>query len=311
MANFEYKFQVIGGSYRTKDGRTFKRGDVFNTTTPLHKQFPNGFKVLCTLPDPDSVSLPEFSCALSPRKLRGSKALVVNTQTKRVLSATPMEMPSVQAVVEHDFSKHWAAQPLFDGATVFILGGGPSLKDMDLSAIQEDYKVIGVNDSYLLGEWVDICFFGDFHWLVAHKEELAKWPGMKITNAPNVLGTKGIFVMERLTKQFGRPDQLSWWKNSGATSIVLAGMLGAEKVVLLGFDCKLGKVGESNWHSNNLNVNTARTYKEFDYMFQLLATVLPKQFPNMKVVNATPDSALDVFPKATLEEVLRGDASKS
>jgi hypothetical protein len=44
--------------------------------------------------------------------------------------------------------------------TAFILGGGPSLSKVDFSLI-EHRRVIGVNNAYQLGDWVDICWFGD------------------------------------------------------------------------------------------------------------------------------------------------------
>jgi hypothetical protein len=46
-----------------------------------------------------------------------------------------------------------------DGA-VFIIGGGTSINDIDFGPIQH-YRFIGVNNAYKMGDWVDICWFGD------------------------------------------------------------------------------------------------------------------------------------------------------
>jgi len=42
----------------------------------------------------------------------------------------------------------------------FILGGGPSLNDVDFDLIK-NRRIIGVNNAYQLGDWVDVCWFGD------------------------------------------------------------------------------------------------------------------------------------------------------
>lgn len=303
----EYVFKVLCGSFRTVDGRTFDKGEQFQTPTPLHEKFPAAFQLVQTFADPSEVATPEFSCAFAARKGRRGLSLIVNTQTGRVLSASPMESPGISAVVDYDFKSFFAPPPLFKGITTFILGGGPSLKGMDLTGIQEDYKVIGVNDAYQFGDWVDVCFFSDFQWLNVHAGQLSKWPGMKITHCPDAVGRKGIFVMDRSEKSFGKPNQLPCFKNSGTDAICLAIMLGATRIVLLGFDLKLGEGGKSNWHDKNISANTERTYKQFIYHNEQLALRLKKDFPNVEVLNATPGSALTVFPTTTLEDVLRGD----
>ena len=73
---------------------------------------------------------------------------------------------------------YWTVQKLWPDSTVFIVGGGKSLNrtglqwnetnkgeilqaiSNDLSCIH-DKRVIGVNDSFKLGDWIDICFYGD------------------------------------------------------------------------------------------------------------------------------------------------------
>ena len=49
----------------------------------------------------------------------------------------------------------WNKQP-----AVFIVGGGPSINGTNLDLIKK-YKVIGINNAYKMGGWVDICWFGD------------------------------------------------------------------------------------------------------------------------------------------------------
>jgi hypothetical protein len=49
---------------------------------------------------------------------------------------------------------------IWKGRVAFILGGGPSLNDVDFALIKEE-RVIGVNNAYKLGAWVDVCYSGD------------------------------------------------------------------------------------------------------------------------------------------------------
>jgi hypothetical protein len=61
-------------------------------------------------------------------------------------------------------SMYWEApSTLWSGEVVYIIGGGPSLKTLDLGVLA-DRRVIGCNDAYMLGPWVGICFFGDYGW---------------------------------------------------------------------------------------------------------------------------------------------------
>jgi len=54
----------------------------------------------------------------------------------------------------------WHPPKIWNNGTVFILGGGPSLLDNNFDLI-ENKHVIGINNAYRLGDWVDICWFGD------------------------------------------------------------------------------------------------------------------------------------------------------
>ena len=54
----------------------------------------------------------------------------------------------------------WTPPKIWEGQTAFIIGGGPSINDLDMDLIK-DRRVIGTNNAYQMGGWVDICWFGD------------------------------------------------------------------------------------------------------------------------------------------------------
>ncbi len=49
---------------------------------------------------------------------------------------------------------------IWKDGTAFILGGGPSLNEVNFDLIKNE-RVIGVNNTYRLGAWVDVCYSGD------------------------------------------------------------------------------------------------------------------------------------------------------
>lgn len=340
----QMKFRVKCNGYRSRGGVIYRKGDVVFSTTPLHEKFTNGFELLEIIPGEDDVSM-DFPCfykklpaELAPPpaavpaatkkggKKKGKAAEetaaaaeaapapaveeptlfdVVNTETKAVLNDRPLLAEEADSIVAPQAGTSWKCVDFWRGQTVFVLGGGPSLKEMDLDPIKQG-RVLGVNDAYILGDWVSVCFFGDWHWLLKHREQLAQWPGLKVTNNPQCAKVSGLLQMNRLEEGFGRRDDLGWGCNSGYAAVCLAALLGAETIVLLGFDMKLDAGGQSNWHPNNLNKNDERTYKGFMYHMELLGKIMKRDRPKVRVVNATPGTALEAFPKMTLEEVLRG-----
>lgn len=186
---------------------------------------------------------------------------------------------------------------------VFVIGGGPSLKDMDLTPIHSQ-RVVGVNDALKLGDWVDVCFWGDCRWGIWNQEALSRFNGLSITCSQ-------CHCKHPNTMQVGRaygyglsnnPHQICWNRNSGAAAINLAYLLGAKKIVLLGYDMKLDG-DKHNWHDNHKTKPKAGVYSRFLQVFPKIAS--DARNLGVEIYNATPDSMLMDFPKTTIEEVLQ------
>ena len=63
---------------------------------------------------------------------------------------------------KHEF---WRPQPLWPGATAFVLGGGPSLRDVDLTRLKGGAaKVCAVNEASKHAPWADLLYFSDKSW---------------------------------------------------------------------------------------------------------------------------------------------------
>ena len=89
--------------------------------------------------------------------------------------------------------------------------------------------------------------------------------------------------------------------NSGAGAILLAKHYGAERIILIGYDCKPAANGMRHWHGKHRGrLTDAGSLDKFPAQFQRLAVKLA----GIEIVNATRDTALTVWPCVSLEEAL-------
>jgi len=193
-----------------------------------------------------------------------------------------------------------SVQPEWAGQTVYIIGGGPSLKGVDLDAYLMGVPVIAANDAYQF-ECADICVFGDMDWYHEHKVELAGFPGRVITTKDACHGD-GILHMKEIGEGLSRrSDALAWNTHTGSLCINLAYLMGAAQIVLLGFDMH-SDAEESNWHYNPRPASKSATANHVRGT-QMLADRLHQYAPEVRVY-LTKDSALTCWPKVDLQQAL-------
>jgi len=191
----------------------------------------------------------------------------------------------------------WQPETVWKDADVYVIGGGNSLKEFDWSLLK-DKHTIGCNDAYQLGaEICRICVFGDAKWFYEHKDNLQKYQGTIFTNDTTVSGYDLDYIWHLPRQNYGLGcETLAWNNNTGALAINLALLLGAKRVFLLGFDFKLSKDGQANWHPNNLDKPDSGIYNnKFLSGFMRLKNDLFK-FPDSQIFNITNDSNLKIFP---------------
>lgn len=92
-------------------------------------------------------------------------------------------------------------------------------------------------------------------------------------------------------------------RNSGAGAIALAAQMGAERIVLLGYDAqKTG--GRAHWHGDHpKGLGNAGTVAKWPEQFRAVIGSLR----GARVINASRATALTCFPRQSLEAAL-GDA---
>lgn len=201
----------------------------------------------------------------------------------------------------------WLFPRLWPGETVVCLGGGPSLTREQVEYCRERARVIAINDAYLLAPWADLLYFCDRRWFEWHADrpELKAFKGIKVTldehvlkNHPEIRGVKN-------TGRHGLETEcpgVRTGRNSGYQVINLAVHLGVKRIVLLGYDMRVVE-GRTHWHAGHPVPQRENIY-EASMLPCFETLVAPLRAAGVAVLNATPESALTVFPMLPLEEAL-------
>jgi len=224
----------------------------------------------------------------------------------------------------------WTVPPIWQGGCCVILGGGPSItkqfnipKEITsqvmagklpastyspyLSSIHNQH-VIGVNNAYMLGDWIDIAFFGDNGWYVIHRTNYAKFPGLKVTccNRFESSSEKNIKYLKKDKEAIQgiskNKSAVAWNNNSGAAAISLAVHLGVKKIILLGFDMSLDN-NVSHWHgTHNRDKKIVPPFWRHLRGFPLIAAQAKDL--GISIINCSMQSAITDFPKMNIDEAL-------
>lgn len=222
-------------------------------------------------------------------------------------------------------ANNWDVPNMWLDNTAYIIGGGESLNTTGLSptkknagfimdkmnedlSIIKDKRVIGVNDAFLLGSWIDVCWFGDVRWHDWNREALLDFTGLKVCCCPT-FGTHkkpGIMAVGRGNKLGLSVDSkiINWNKSSGASAINLAVLFGVKRIVLLGFD--MDKISNNNWHNNHdthlPKTHSANPYVRFLTCFDIISSDAKRL--GVEIINCSMISKITQFVKMPLEEAV-------
>lgn len=196
----------------------------------------------------------------------------------------------------------WTIPRLWHGDTCAIIGGGPSAKDIAIEDLRP-VRVIAVNMAFRLADWFDVAFYGDPQFPHRYGQGIERYPGLVVTVREEHIGRPGIKVVQRslLTGLSKDPRRLMWNLNSGSCAINLATLLGAGKIILIGFDMQKVE-GRNNYHDHYAKDNPTMDYGRPLGCFPAIARDLDAL--GVSCINTCLTSAIEVFPKMTLEEAL-------
>ena len=203
---------------------------------------------------------------------------------------------------------------LWPGETVVCVASGPSLTDDDVQYCRGKARVIVVNDNYTKAPWADALFASDLKWWAYH-EGVPSFQGLKFslgaTWTPQAIENDGqrwgvqVLKCGRETGLSLQPDTLAHGQNGGYQAINLAVLLGASRIILLGYDLQLGPHGQEHWfgqHPRGIRRDLPGAMPTWPAHFATL--VEPLQQAGVAIINATRQTVLTCFPRESLEAVL-------
>jgi len=232
---------------------------------------------------------------------------------------------------------NWKVPRMWEGGDVWILGGGPSvftqfdvpkevvdsvLAGTSPPSVYSPYMeaihkkhVIGINVAFMIGDWMDMVFFGDGGFFLKYKAQLAMFPGLKVTCHGGASGTSWVKFLGRDGKKprgiSSAPNLVSWNKNSGAAAISVAAWAGAKRIILLGFDMSLNEGNRQHWHNiygrGIIDIKDERKRKKLPFArhlrgFPIIAEDARRM--GIEIINASPQSTITEFRKVTVKEIL-------
>lgn len=237
-------------------------------------------------------------------------------------------------ILERIPGERWSrVLPAWKGLTVAILAGGPSLNRGQFDLVREAreadrVRVIAINDSYLLAPWADVHYAADVKWHRWHTEGIdkpelglkaadvrARWAayiGQKCSIQPSA---DHVPAAVHIIRNRDHPDNTNGLsldpnfivtgRHGGFQALNIAILAGAAKVLLLGYDARLGTAGETHWHGDHPTAGRQPSQSSYD-TFRRAFTEAENAIAatGVKVLNCSPISAIETFPRVPLEEAL-------
>lgn len=207
---------------------------------------------------------------------------------------------------------------------IFIIGGGPSLKDLDLSPLHnQSYFTIVCNQAYQLIPSATIAHHSDYQWWDSHKDSLEReYKGELVTGCG--LGTNLTYPADAVHKlqtinfenkqDFLIDTNLVYGNNCGLQAVSLAHFFMPKNIILIGFDFKARNEQTHGYtphsaldmqHFEKFWLQFLKNFSQFETLRQnVWGNIHPDQaLPH--IYNLNPDSALTLYDQSkTLADFL-------
>jgi hypothetical protein len=196
---------------------------------------------------------------------------------------------------------------------VALIGGGPSLTPEHVVTVREaGLRCIAINNAYMVAPFAEVCYFADARWWEKHKDEVdfRFFPGQKCSIQDSMDAIKDDSVHFLRNKHFPNlgvglslnPREIVTGHHGGFQALNIAILAGATRILLLGFDGKAGANGRTHWHSGHGRAVPDAAYQEYRKSFSAAETAIIEA--GVTVINCSPGSEINSFPKIALEDAL-------
>jgi hypothetical protein len=207
--------------------------------------------------------------------------------------------------------KGWRIPRAWPGETAYVVGGGPSLRNVDLACLK-GRRVIVVNSSYQLVPFADYLFFGDQRWWLEHdwRPEMQNFRGQIVTCSTSVSHLRVHKVNRRLPPEIGlavENDAVVSQRTSTQGAMNLAFHLGVKRIVLVGIDMGRAPDGASHHHKPHPWPPRPGNVVWDEQLEQLQHIVGPLKRHGVEVINTSPVSRIEWWPKMSLQAALESD----
>ena len=254
----------------------------------------NKILTLSDLPKRGSIAA-RIAAEVRKMKVEGQRQIALRERTPKIFS---------------DYVKNG----MWKGRRCFIIGGGPSVRDLDLSALSGELT-IGINRAYELLSPSILYGVDPQMWGWVEQGKCGEESKRKFNDY------KGYKVWMALTKAFppdfylidvddgggykiGSTNRMAFKNNSGYGAVNLAAALGANPIYLIGFDMKGDKQGKQTWWHDGYPVDYGENiYKGYITEFGKFAPELKER--GFDVVNLNPKSGLKCFEFGDYNKVVR------
>lgn len=198
-------------------------------------------------------------------------------------------------------AKWW---PDWSGETCVIVGAGPSARITPLEDVSGKARVIAINNSWKLCPWADVLYATDYRWWASNHD--VPFRGLKVSGDRRSTKFEGVKLVHvrRGSDEFVVTPQgvVAWGGNSGMQALNLAVQWGCQKIILTGIDATVEH--GTHWHGDhpdmgNPNSGTVRRWRRaIDAAAPVIAGL------GVSVINVSPISTLEAYPKMTFKEAL-------
>lgn len=197
---------------------------------------------------------------------------------------------------------------------VAIIASGPSASKDAVQILRDRIHVIAINESWRLAPWADVLYGCDAEWWKL-RAGVPEFTGLKIRGMPSPASAEmvrdenacrkypDLFRVDVETNSediLSQPGRLGAGGNSGFQAVNLAVQFGATAILLIGFDMR-----GSHWHGRHPQPLRNPDESSFPRWRKVLDGAAGKlRSLGVDVVNASPVSALNAYPKMTTERAL-------
>lgn len=198
----------------------------------------------------------------------------------------------------------WSVPRLWPGDAVFVVAGGPSFT-REQAELLRGRRVIAINSAWRTVPFADVLLFGDRRWwMELGQKTTGAFAGELVTTSNSVSDPRVRNLYKLAPPKWATDPRYLTMKWTTATAAVnFACHAGAAAVALLGLDGRDAPGGRRHNHDDRYPwPPRADSYQRHADEFKSVARAIAAQ--GVTVVNCSPGSAHDCWPKRPLEEML-------